>query len=218
MPIPTTSADGGAPRQLARERVLIEIREAILRGVLQPGERLEEAALRAWLGVSATPIRQALHALALEGLVESAPQSHTIVASPRPDRIVENLQTVGMLLLGITNLALPEISDAERGELAALAGEVAEMLDAGRMGEMWETMGKIYVALIERCPNRVLVDLTRRVGTSIGYQVFTTRSALDDKTATVADAYRLLQSALQAHDADGVRAAVRRAFPIDRPA
>jgi len=216
MPIPTTDARRGAPRQLARERVLIEIREAILQGVLQPGERLEEAALRAWLGVSATPIRQALHALMLEGLVESAPQSHTIVASPRPDRVVENMQTVGVLLLGVAALALPELSEAERGELAAQAGEVAELLDAHRMVEMSEVMGDLYLTLVARCPNRVLVDLTRRVGTSLGYQVLTTHSALDGEVETVAEAYRRLQSALQDDDAGRVRAAVRQAFLIER--
>ncbi|MFD5213503.1 GntR family transcriptional regulator [Microbacterium sp. NPDC058345] len=217
MPIPKTEIQDGAPRQLARERVLTEIRDAILRGILLPGERLDEASLRAWLGVSATPIRQALHALVLEGLVESVPQSHTIVAAPRPDRVVANMQTVGVLMIGIATLALPELADDERARLATEAGGVAELLDERQVTLASSAAGELFLALIERCPNDVLVGVVRKVGTSLGYQVFTAHSALDGALEAVADAFRALRPALQAGDAAGVQTALRRAFLIDRP-
>lgn len=215
MPIPTTDPRDTAPRQLARERVLTQIRDAILQGVLQPGERLDEASLRAWLGVSATPIRQALHALVLEGLVESAPQSHTIVATPKPERVVANMQTVGVLLLGVVALALPLLSDDERERLAARAGDVATHLAAGEIAEASQLSGAFFMPFIDRCPNGVLVDLTRRVGTSLGYQVFTTHSALADEMDSVVRAYRTLESALRASEIARVLAAIRQAFLIE---
>lgn len=52
--------------------VIAQLREMILQGQLQPGERMPEAELAARLGVSRTPIRQALPALAQEGLLVSA--------------------------------------------------------------------------------------------------------------------------------------------------
>jgi len=52
--------------------VINQLREMILQGRLQPAERVPEAELAARLGVSRTPIRQALPALAQEGLLVSA--------------------------------------------------------------------------------------------------------------------------------------------------
>ncbi|WP_309127599.1 GntR family transcriptional regulator [Microbacterium sp.] len=216
MPIPKAEPQDRTPRQLARERVLEQIRDAILRGVLLPGERLDEASLRAWLGVSATPIRQALHALVLEGLVESAPQSHTIVAAPRPDRVIANMQTVGVLMIGTATLALPELARDVRAPLAAKAAGVADLLAAREIPQASSLAGELFLELIERCPNDVLVGIVRKVGTSLGYQVFTAHSALDDDLDAVADAYRALQPALEAGDATQVQNALRRAFLIDR--
>src|SRR5690554_2724354 len=53
-------------------RTLVQLREMILRGELPPGERVAEAELGQRLGVSRTPIRQALPLLAEEGLLVRA--------------------------------------------------------------------------------------------------------------------------------------------------
>src|SRR4051812_7069075 len=104
MPIPTLLNESEPPRELARDRVYSQLKEAILTGVLLPGERLDEAELRQWLQVSGTPIRQALHTLSVEGLVHSAPQSHSAVIAPRPEDAQQTLQTIGILLAGATQM------------------------------------------------------------------------------------------------------------------
>src|SRR3954452_18488595 len=96
VPIPEPAGNPAAPRQLIRDRAYTAIKTAILDGSLLPGERLDDAELQRWLAVSRTPIRQALYALTLEGLVETAPQSHTRVVSPRAEKARENLQTIGV--------------------------------------------------------------------------------------------------------------------------
>src|ERR1700743_620444 len=53
-----------------RQAVIERLRDAIILGALKPGELLRETALAARLGVSATPVREALGDLAAEGLVE----------------------------------------------------------------------------------------------------------------------------------------------------
>src|SRR5213593_3559850 len=61
------SQEGGA-----QSRVAQRIRELIVEGELQPGTRVAEAAIAERLGVSRTPVRNALPALATEGLLEPA--------------------------------------------------------------------------------------------------------------------------------------------------
>lgn len=78
MPIPTTVARG---RTLLREDAYRQLRDAIVDGTLEPGEQLRDGELAAWLGISRTPIREALLKLADAGLVHTAPGRSTVVAA-----------------------------------------------------------------------------------------------------------------------------------------
>lgn len=68
---------GGAP---ARVQVYAALRQAIVRGELEPGQRLSENALSSDLGVSRTPVREALARLRDDRLVEIVPQLGTFVS------------------------------------------------------------------------------------------------------------------------------------------
>jgi DNA-binding GntR family transcriptional regulator len=78
MPVP----DSLSPfeRELLRDRAYVAIRDAIVDGTLAPEERLKDQELCAWLGLSRTPVREALARLEADGLVETAPQRFTRVA------------------------------------------------------------------------------------------------------------------------------------------
>ena len=64
-----------------RDVVFKTLRQAILKGELKPGERLMEIALAEKLGVSRTPIREAIRKLELEGLVVMVPRKGAHVAN-----------------------------------------------------------------------------------------------------------------------------------------
>lgn len=69
----------------ARDRVLRKLREAILAGRFEPGQRLRERELVERMGVSRTPIREALRKLELEGLVTTIPYRGPVVTLPTVD-------------------------------------------------------------------------------------------------------------------------------------
>lgn len=73
-------AAAAADRRLLRNDVYELLLDHILNGAFQPGERLKDAELTAWLGVSRTPVREALSRLVSVGLVQTAPNRYTIVA------------------------------------------------------------------------------------------------------------------------------------------
>ena len=79
MPIP----DQRTPidRRLLREEVYGQLRDAIVDGTLAPGEQLKDLELAEWLGVSRTPVREALLRLAEAGLVIATPGRSTVVSS-----------------------------------------------------------------------------------------------------------------------------------------
>lgn len=64
-----------------RDVVFQTLREAILRGTIKPGERLMEIQLSQQLGVSRTPVREAIRMLELEGLVNMTPRKGAAVAA-----------------------------------------------------------------------------------------------------------------------------------------
>ena len=65
---------------LLRDQAYAQLRDAILDGTLEPGEHLRDAAIADWLGLSRTPIREALARLEEYGLVETSPNRYTRVA------------------------------------------------------------------------------------------------------------------------------------------
>ncbi|WP_083393095.1 GntR family transcriptional regulator [Curtobacterium sp. MMLR14_010] len=80
MPVPKPSATA-TPRTLLRDVVYSRMLNAIQDGTLEPGERLNDEQLTAWLGVSRTPVREAIARLESEGLVEMAANRYTRIAS-----------------------------------------------------------------------------------------------------------------------------------------
>lgn len=88
MPVPRNR--GLVTRTLLREDAYRAIRDAIVDGTLAPGERLNDADLVEWLGVSRTPVREALARLARRGLVDILPQRGTVVSPLSHDRIAKS--------------------------------------------------------------------------------------------------------------------------------
>ena len=78
MPIPLDRAP--LRTTLLRDSVHDRLRDAIVDGTLAPGEVVRDTELAAWLGVSRTPVREALLRLGETGLVRSAPGRSTVVA------------------------------------------------------------------------------------------------------------------------------------------
>lgn len=79
MPVPTPSAVPA--RGLLRDDVYGRLRDAIVDGTLEPDEQLRDQELAAWLGVSRTPVREALLRLQQTGLVVARPGRSTTVAA-----------------------------------------------------------------------------------------------------------------------------------------
>ena len=79
--------------QPLREVVCESLREAIRRGILKPGERVMEIQLAEELGVSRTPVREAIRKLELEGYVVMMPRRGTYVANMSIRDIMKSLRS-----------------------------------------------------------------------------------------------------------------------------
>src|SRR3954471_24438605 len=119
MPVPVTGA--ASPRRLIRDEVFLRLLDAIIDGDLLPGEQLFDAEIERWVGVSRTPVREALNQLAAMGLVEIMPQKRTRVTPIDSTRLRGLIETIGTLLRGIVRDTTPLLTDRDRDVLRAFA-------------------------------------------------------------------------------------------------
>ncbi len=113
----------GDVRPIARvtlhEEVLTRIRDMIIEGVLPPGSRINEGQVGASLGVSRTPLREAIKTLVSEGLVEILPARGAIVRRFDAKDVFNILEVLKSLEQTAARLLCAKASDEE---LAALTG------------------------------------------------------------------------------------------------
>lgn len=156
-----------APLRLERPQLLTElaeerIRTAIVEGQLKLGEQVSEAQLAQQLGVSKTPVREALVRLARDGLVQVHPQRGTFVFKLEPEQVGQLCRYRAM----VETAALREAMDAAR---KALVREMARCVAAMRVAEKardLQALARIdmdfHWQFFAHCPNAYL---------SAGYEV-----------------------------------------------
>lgn len=85
------------PHPQMRDQVFEKLRQAIITGELEPGERLVERTLAEQLGVSRTPVREAIRMLELEGLITFLPKLGAVVAQVSDSEVLEIYQIRSVL-------------------------------------------------------------------------------------------------------------------------
>lgn len=107
-------------RQHLHDSVVEHLRSFITEGVLPPGTKLNERELCETLGISRTPLREALKVLAVEGLIEINPNRGASVARMSEVEIRETFELMSGLEAFAGELACERITDAELDEIKAL--------------------------------------------------------------------------------------------------
>src|SRR5919198_355630 len=115
MPVPEERAE--TARTLLRDQAYVRLRDAILDGTLEPGEQLRDAELAEWLGLSRTPIREALARLEGYGLVETSPNRYTRVAPLSGRDARDAFSVVAALHALAAVLSVGRISEDELAEM-----------------------------------------------------------------------------------------------------
>ena len=111
---------GPIVRRPLQEEVAARLRDLITQGTIAPGTRINEVALCAKLGVSRTPLREAVRMLAGEGLVELVPARGAVVRKVTLKDVTDSL-TVLRNLEGLAGeLACSEASEEGIARVAAL--------------------------------------------------------------------------------------------------
>lgn len=112
-----------------RDVVFENLREAILEGKLEPGQRLMEVQLAEQLGVSRTPVREAIRKLELEGLVVMLPRKGAYVADVSLKDIIDVLEIRSTLEGLAAYLAADRITEEGVERLKAIAEDFKQSIE-----------------------------------------------------------------------------------------
>ncbi len=104
-------------RSLLRDDVYVSLRDAIVDGTFAPGERLRDPELEQWLGVSRTPIGEALLRLERSGLVIAQPGRATTVAPSDTPAVLNAQQLASAMHELAARLAVPRLSADDIGRM-----------------------------------------------------------------------------------------------------
>lgn len=142
-----------------RDVVFNTLRQAILRGELKPGERLMEIQLANKLGVSRTPVREAIRKLELEGLVLMIPRRGAEVAEITEKSLRDVLEVRRALESLCVELACDRITEEDIASLRVAATEFEEVLKTGDVTQFAEADVRFHDIIYLATDNQRLVHL-----------------------------------------------------------
>jgi DNA-binding GntR family transcriptional regulator len=147
-------------RMTLAEELRLQLADEIVRGVLSPGEGLDESELARRFGVSRTPVREAIRLLAASGLVEARPHRGAVVARPSTERIVGMFEALKELEALCGGLAAERMTGSERQKLERLHEELAALVRAGDPQRYYEVNLTFHMAIYAGSHNEYLAELT----------------------------------------------------------
>lgn len=142
-----------------RDVVFNTLRESILKGEMKPGERLMEIHLANKLGVSRTPIREAIRKLELEGLVTMIPRRGAEVAQITAKSLRDVLEVRQALDALAMELACERISEEEIGKLRQACDNFAEITKTQDAVQIAQADVELHDIIVQGSRNEKLAQM-----------------------------------------------------------
>lgn len=205
--MPTPQPQGIHKRSLLRNDVYESIRDAIVDGTFAPGERLRDPELEAWLGVSRTPIREALLRLEQAGLIIAQPGRATTVAPFNPESTRGAQQVVAAMHELAARLAVPTLTTTGLEAMAEANAKFASALKNDDVDAALAADDEFHAVFIDASGNDMIptvLDSALPVVRRVERQRFSSHAARHSVTAHAA-----IITLAAAGDADGASLTTR---------
>lgn len=182
MPVPKKHTS--AVRLTAKDHAYQQIQQWIIDGTLLPGEKLNDVELAQALGVSRTPIREALQILELEGFVKMYPGKATQVTEIERESIKELLPPLAALQVLATKIACEHIEDSTINELE----EINERFEKAIRTENYYSALKIdetfHQAIVDASNNSYIKQIVRSLQAHVRRHFFHNGIVLTESSIT----------------------------------
>ena len=146
-----------------REMVYEELKIQILTGAIVPGTRMMEVDLAEEMGVSRTPIREAIRKLEKEGLVTIEPRRGAYASMISTQDMVEILEVRQDLEGLAAYFAATRMSPVEMEELREVADRYNAAVKEGNMKDMIRYDTQFHRMIVDSCNNKILVNMVEQL-------------------------------------------------------
>ena len=195
------------PRHVTKTELALELlRERIRSGELAPGQRLAIDDLTRLLGMSATPIREALRLLQADRLVDYRPHHGVVVTESPPEATAEIYRLRGVLEPMAAELAVHDLSPQHLRELERLHAALRAAVVSGRGKQITDRNAAWHWALYEPANSRYLNDFIRRLWEGFPWR---TMWALPGRAELSFREHETMMEAIRAGDADATAQLMR---------
>lgn len=184
-----------------RELTLDTMREAILRFVFRPGDRLVERDLCERLGVSRSVVREVLRHLEAEGLVESIPHHGPIVARFDETKVEQIYEIRGLLESMAARACAEKLTDTQIAMLGDAIKSIDKAFDGGDPPEIIDGVTSFYELLFSLSGKIVAWEIVKSLNARINHLRAMTISSEDRRQRAIPEMYRIYEAIL-AHDPD----------------
>jgi DNA-binding GntR family transcriptional regulator len=205
MPVP--GHRDAVERRLLRDTAYTALCDAIVEGTLMPGERLHDTELCAWLGLSRSPVRDALSRLEDDGLVESRPQRYTRVTRVTRREVRDMFAVLAGLHALATDLAVPVLT---QDDIARLDRENEAFVAALRRRDVAAAHAadeRFHEVFVAAAANREVVRALDRLTPRVRRLKRQLGDALPDRRSVAQ--HQAIVSRARIRDAAGAASAVR---------
>ena len=146
-------------RLTLHHQVAARVRDMIIEGDLEPGSRINEGALGASLGVSRTPLREALKTLAGEGLIDFVPARGAIVRRLTPQAVASTLEVMAALEALAGRLACPRATDADVAGVRRIHDRMLSLYARRKRLEYYKLNQQIHTEIVRLSGNPELATV-----------------------------------------------------------
>ena len=182
-----------------RLRVLIDS------GELAPGTRLNEIELCNTMGVSRTPLREAIRSLATEGLIELQPNRGAIVSIVSQEDVTEILPIMASLEGLGGRLAAMHMDQSKIAQVRKIHDQMIAHYKNNEVAEYFETNRLIHELITEGSGNQTLVDTINSLSAKVRRARFTAQMTKESWAKAVSEHEEMI-AALEAQDPDRLEA------------
>ncbi len=192
-----------------REKILENIRDAIVAGTLKAGSRVSEPELAERYGISRTPIREAFRQLESEGYLTVIPRRGAVVSEFSP-RDVEEFYAIKSIMEGYAaRRACENLSEKDLDRLQAINDKLAELAKTGDIKNFFKVHNGFHELFIKAADNEKLRELIAGLVTKFQRLRFTSLS-LPGRMAISVQEHEKIIDAFRKKDADLAETLVRK--------
>jgi DNA-binding GntR family transcriptional regulator len=188
-------------RMTLHDEVLTRLRDMIIEGVLPSGGRINEGQVGASLGVSRTPLREAIKTLVSEGLVEILPAKGAIVRKFDEQDVFHILEALKCLEQTAARLLCARASDAEIAALTSLHEQMIALFSRRDRLAYFKCNQEIHSRLVKASGNPVLAQMHEHLQSRIKRVRFVGNDRPDRWAGAVAE-HEQMCAAWKARDAE----------------